>query len=65
MKNPKEFDCVQMKREIQQRLLEEYSEMAPEEARRNQQQRIAFDPLLGSFLRAIPDSSPASVRSLT
>ena len=63
MKNPKDFDCVQMKRDIQQRLLTEYSEMSPELARLSQQQQIASDPLLGPFLRTVADSSPATLRA--
>jgi hypothetical protein len=63
MKNPKKFDCVQMKSDIQQRLLAEYSEMSPEQTRLSQQQRIASDPLLGPFLQKVSDSSPATLRS--
>ena len=63
MKNPKKFDCVQMKSDIQQRLLAEYSEMSPEQTRLSQQQRIASDLLLGPFLRKVSESSPAALRS--
>ena len=34
MKKPKQFDCVQMKWDIQQRLLSEFDRLSPEEARR-------------------------------
>lgn len=64
MKNPKEFDCVQMKREIQQRLLEEYSELSHEQIRLNQQRQIASDPVLGPFLQTIPNSSRTPVRTV-
>jgi hypothetical protein len=64
MKPPKPFDCVQMKWEIQQRLLNELQPLSPEESRRTQQQRIAADPLLGPFLQKVPASvrTPANSR---
>ena len=65
MKQAKKFDCVQMKRDIQQRLLAEYSEMSPEQTRLAQQQRIASDTLLGPFLRKVSDSSPTPLQSNT
>ena len=63
MKKPKEFDCAKMKWDIQQHLLEEYSEMSPEQVHRCQQQRIASDPVLGPFLRKVAASSPAAPQS--
>jgi hypothetical protein len=63
MKEKKGFDCVQMKWDIQQRLLHEFQGMGHEEIRRAQQQRIAADPLLGPFLQKIAVSSPTSVQS--
>jgi hypothetical protein len=52
----KDFDCVQMKWDIQQRLLEEYAETSPEQTRLSQKERIAADPLLGPFLQKVADA---------
>ena len=65
MRTGKTFDCVQMKWDIQQRLLKEFQQLTPEEARRAQQHRIAADPLLGPFLQKVSASSPAPLRPQT
>ncbi len=52
MKHKKEFDCVEMKAEIQERLLREVAELGEEEAQRRRAERLARDPILGGFLRA-------------
>lgn len=52
MKQPKDFDCVQMKSDIQQQLLHEIEELGEEEARRRQRKRVMSNPILGPFLRA-------------
>jgi hypothetical protein len=49
---PKKFDCVQMKWDIQQQLLHETEKFGEEEARRRQWERVVTDPILGPFLRA-------------
>jgi hypothetical protein len=51
MKLEKEFDCVQMKAGIQERLLREVTELGEEEAQRRRAERLSRDPILGSFLR--------------
>ena len=51
MKPIKGFDCVQMKWDIQQKLLEEERLLGPEEAHRRQDERVRNDPILGPFLR--------------
>jgi hypothetical protein len=51
MKHAKEFDCVEMKAEIQERLLREVAELGDEEARNRRAARLASDPILGGFLR--------------
>ena len=51
MKQPKDFDCVQMKWDIQQELLREIDELGEEEARRRQRERVVNNPILGPFLR--------------
>jgi hypothetical protein len=52
MKPKKEFDCVEMKAEIQERLLREVAELGEEEAQRRRTERLARDPILSNFLRA-------------
>jgi hypothetical protein len=51
MKPEKEFDCVEMKAEIQERLLREVAELGEEEAHRRRAERLSRDPILGGFLR--------------
>ena len=51
MKPGKEFDCVEMKAEIQERLLGEVAEWGEEEAQRRRAERLSHDPILDSFLR--------------
>ena len=51
MKPIKVFDCVQMKWDIQQKLLEEERQVGPEEARRRRVERVRSDPILGRFLQ--------------
>lgn len=47
----KKFDCVQMKHELQARILREFKGLSPEEQRRRTLERINADPLLGPFWR--------------
>jgi hypothetical protein len=47
----KKFDCVQMKAEIQERLLREIAELGEEEAGKRRKERLLRDPILGAFLR--------------
>jgi hypothetical protein len=51
MKPKKEFDCVEMKAEIQERLRREVEELGEEEAQRRRADRLSRDPILGGFLR--------------
>ena len=50
MKTGKEFDCVEMKAQIQQRLLREVAELGEEEAKRRRAARLSGDPILSIFL---------------
>ncbi len=50
----KSFDAVQMKSEIQQRLIEEFAGMRPDAAREAQRRRIASDPRMARFLKDVP-----------
>jgi hypothetical protein len=51
MKLEKEFDCIEMKTQIQELLLREVAELGEEEAQRRRTERLSKDPILGSFLR--------------
>jgi hypothetical protein len=51
MKPIRDFDCVQMKWDIQQKLLEEERLLGPEEAHRQRAERMRNDPIIGSFLK--------------
>jgi hypothetical protein len=55
MKPIKDFDCVQMKWDIQQKLLEEERLLGHEEARRRRAERLHDDPILGPFLRRLEE----------
>ena len=62
MRPGKEFDCVEMKAEIQERLLREVAELGEEEAKRRRAERLSRDPILGSFLRAKIANDKRSVK---
>ena len=47
----KEFDCIEMKAEIQERLLRGAAELGEEEAQRRRAERLVRDPILSRFLR--------------
>jgi hypothetical protein len=49
-----------MKWEIQQRHLREVEELGEEEAEKRRWQRVLDDPVLGSFVRAVPATPPAA-----
>ena len=58
----KAFDAVQMKREIQQRLIDEFAGLTPEEMREAQRRRIESDPQMAQFLQHVHtiSNSPTS-----
>ena len=56
MNRIKDFDCVQMKWDIQQKLLEEERLLGREEAHRIQNERVRKDPVLGPFLQRIEEA---------
>jgi hypothetical protein len=47
----KDFDCVEMKRQIQAKLRHEAEELGEEEAKRRQWQRVLDDRILGKIAR--------------
>ncbi len=63
MKPGKEFDCVEMKAEAQERLLREIAELGEEEAQRRRAERLSRDPILGGFLREVADGRESAERA--
>ncbi len=63
MKQPKTFDGVRMKWEIQQRIEEEFAGLAPEQAREEQRRCIERDPQLGPFLKKVRTFSGSPSRT--
>jgi len=61
---PKQFDCVQMKWDIQQQLAEEFTGMPETEAQQILDQRVVANPVLGPILKRLRvisyPSTPAS-----
>ena len=62
MEPRKEFDCVEMKRHIQEKVAKELEGLTPEEAQVRRKQLIESDPRLGPLVRRIRKVRPASVR---
>jgi len=63
VKRKQEFDCVEMKAEIQGRLLREVAELGEEEAQRQRADRLSRDPILGRFLGTKMDNGKASAEN--
>ncbi|HUT52651.1 MAG TPA: hypothetical protein VM658_04615 [bacterium] len=47
----KDFDCVQMKHEIQRKLMKEFEGLSREERKKIAEERINADPILGPIWR--------------
>lgn len=60
MSGAKRFDCVEMKWAIQRRLAEEMAGRTPDEVARLTWERVAADPILGPFLRAVGAEPPVA-----
>ena len=61
----KDFDCVEMKHAIQQRLLEEFRGLSPDEQQRRTEELIRQDPVLARVwhrARRCPANQPAPPR---
>jgi len=54
----KDFDCVEMKHAIQQRLLQEFRQLSPEEQRRRTEELIQRDPVLARVWQHAPRVGP-------
>ena len=55
MKPIEDFDCVRMKWDIQQKLLEEERQLGKKEAHRRQDERVRNNPILGPFLQRLEE----------
>jgi hypothetical protein len=50
MNRQKKFDCVEMKREVQEKVRQKYAGIPEGEAHRLQREAVLGDPVLGPFL---------------
>jgi len=53
VRTDKEFDCVDMKRQVQERIREKYAGIPEREALRLQREAALADPVLGPFLARV------------
>jgi hypothetical protein len=58
----KDFDCVQMKWDIQQKLFEEERLLGTEEAHRRQDERVRSHPIIGPFLRRLEEQKEKAAK---
>ena len=58
MKKDKEFDCVEMKWEIQRQIAEETKGMSDEEAHAYLWKDVLDDPILGPFVKNLKRYKP-------
>ncbi len=63
MNRPKQFDCVEMKREIQEMLRKEYAGMPEAEARLKQWEKVLRNPLLGPLVVQLQERQRTPSRS--
>lgn len=61
MKN-KKFDCVRMKRDIQQQILKEFSGLPDEDAHKTQMAKVMQNPILGPFCKKVCSVKDASTK---
>jgi hypothetical protein len=57
MNKQKEFDCVEMKRQAQEKVRQKYAGIPDEEARRRQREAALADPIIGPFLTRLRSHS--------
>ena len=65
MVREKKFDCVKMKRDIQEKHLREREEATPEQWRRMRTERILADRVLGPVWRRARRVHPSGLRPKT
>ena len=56
MKPKKKFDCVQMKNEIQAKILKQLEGLSPEQARQAKRSLVEKDPVLADFAKRMTPS---------
>ncbi len=59
MNQRKDFDCVEMKRQVQERIRRKYAGIPEKEALRLQREAALADPILGPFLAKLRSRGPA------
>jgi len=62
MTKKKEFDCVQMKHDIQQKLMKENAGLSAKERNRRLEQALAADPILGPFIKRLNAKKKGSAK---
>ena len=65
MNRQKDFDCVEMKRQAQEKVRQKYAGMPEEEAHRLQREAVLSDPILGPFLARLRSRASARRGELT
>jgi len=62
MMKKKKFDCVQMKWDIQQQILKEFSGISDEEAHKTQMSKLMQNSILGPFYKQLCSAKGASTK---
>ncbi|HUU16782.1 MAG TPA: hypothetical protein VMW72_06520 [Sedimentisphaerales bacterium] len=61
MKN-KKFDCVRMKRDIQQQISKEFAGLPDEDTHKMQMSKVMKNPILGPFCKKVCSVKDASTK---
>ncbi len=62
MKKDKEFDCVTMKRDIQNQIRNEFEGIPETEAGRLQMQQVEQDPILGPLYKRLETEKQSTIK---
>jgi hypothetical protein len=65
MNKQKDFDCVEMKRQAQEKVRQRYAGIPDEEAHRLQREAALADPILGAFLTKLRSRRPVRPEETT
>ena len=63
MLKTKRFDCVRMKWDIQQQILQEFKDVSPDQVREVRRRQIEGDPVLGALLQRVREACRKSSKS--
>jgi hypothetical protein len=63
MNKQKPIDCIEMKRQAQDKIRQKYAGMPEQEAHRLQREAALADPILGPFLVSLRSHRPARQRA--